>query len=186
MFRAVGGLLPSSGAFLRFCNFGDPPYAFFFSLGNGSTNIFSHHNPQWHLVAEYHEALVCLPTFMAVRRVAFSLVSLYQAVWNNDFMNTITWCRCQKNQFCSPLVPGGLSEVRGTIRERDKKRVILARTSSPAGFSMWLHKHLCPHKAGRARKGWNKWSGWRKMRMFHLLTPQDWIVCEPVVKVPYW
>lgn len=28
-------------------------------------------------------------------------------------MNTISWCCCQKSQLCSPLVPGGLTEVRG-------------------------------------------------------------------------
>lgn len=95
-------------------------------------------------------------------------------------MNTISWHRCQKSQFCSPLVPGGLTEVRGT------KKVILAWTSSPAGFTVWLHKHLCQHKAGRVSKGWNKWSGWGRMRMFLLLTSQDWIVYETVVEVPHW
>lgn len=81
--------------------------------------------------------------------------------------------------------PWWADNVRGTTREWDKKRVILAMTGSPAGFSARLHKHLCQHEAGRACKGQNKWSGWGKMRMFLLLTVQDRVVYETVVKVPH-
>ena len=42
--RAAGGSLPASGVLPRLCSFAVPPCAFP-SLGNGSRNVFSHHNP---------------------------------------------------------------------------------------------------------------------------------------------
>lgn len=125
------------------------------------------------LVAVQHDTLVCLPTFTAVRRIAFALVWLSQSETIIPWILEAGVAARKVVLLSSPLIPGELAEVRGASRERDKKRVILAWTGAPDGFTAWLHKHLCQHKAGRAHRGWNKWSAEGKMRMLLLLTPQE-------------